>query len=668
MPDKGEKERMVVIEGTPVPVEEACLAGIARYQEKRTNEAVEIFKLVLAQEHAHARTLNALAVIACEKGEYDEAFAYLDRLLTLHPTFEKGHNTMGMAFLGQGKIEKAFNSFSRAITLNPSFAEGYGNLGDIHLKKRRWDDAIACFRKVVALRPDSAPACYGEGRAHYGKRMYQTAFGCFRKALELKPDFVNAYLAAGNALRNMGQFEDAVAAFQAGLQLEPASTALQSDLALTFLGTGCIDTAIEKFREILKCDPRHRIAHSNLLLAMHYTGACSPAEILAESIKWGEQHALKRITPRAPADDLPIRIGYVSPDFRNHVVTFFFEPLLAAHDRSRFRIYCYSDVVTPDAATQKLKDQADSWLDTADIPDQTLAERISADRIDVLVDLTGHTVNNRLQLFTLKPAPVQVSWLGYPGTTGLTTMDYRISDEVADPTGKTDGFHTETIVRLPDTFLCYYPPGDIPQVSVLPALAGGQVTFGSFNNLSKVSPEVLALWVKLLKRVPRSCLMLKSKYFFDEKTCERYLRFLEDEGIGRHRIRLLRFARSTPDHLACYEGMDVALDTFPYNGTTTTLDALSMGVPVVTLAGSHHAARVGASILSSIGMKELVAGTLEEYLSIAEQLAHDPQRLAGIRLTLRERLLKSPLCDATTFARRMEAAYVAMLDRCKEAP
>jgi protein O-GlcNAc transferase len=658
---------MIIIDDKTVPVETACLMGIARYQEKRTDKAVEIFKSILDQEHTHARVLNAMAIIVCAKGEFDEAFAYLDRLLTVHPTFEKGHNTLGMVFQGQGKTEEACNSFSRAITLNPSFAEGHGNLGDIYLMKGRWDDAIDSYRRVVALLPDSAPACYGEGRAHFGKQRYQEALDCFRKALQLKPNFDSAYLGAGNALRSMGQFENAVAAFQAGLLLAPASAALNCDLAVTFLETGCIDPAIEKLREGLKYNPRDKNAHSNLLLAMHYTGACSPAEILAESIKWEGQHALRRITPRAPTGDLPIRIGYVSPDFKHHVITFFFEPLLAAHDRSRFQIYCYSDVVTPDSATQSLKKLADNWLDTAGIPDQTLAERISADRIDVLVDLSGHTCNNRLQLFTLKPAPVQVSWLGYPGTTGLTAMDYRISDEVADPPGKTECFHSETIVRLPDIFLCYFPRGIIPQVSVLPALASRQVTFGSFNNLSKITPEVLALWAKLLKRVPRSCLMLKSKWFCDENTCERYRRLLEAEGIGRHRIRLLRYARTTPDHLACYGKIDIALDTFPYNGTTTTLDALSMGVPVVTLAGDHHAARVGASILTTIGMKEMVAGTAEEYLAIAEQLAHDLQRLTGIRLTLRERLLKSPLCDATTFARHMEAAYVAMLDRCKEA-
>jgi predicted O-linked N-acetylglucosamine transferase (SPINDLY family) len=357
-----------------------------------------------------------------------------------------------------------------------------------------------------------------------------------------------------------------------------------------------------------------------------------------------------------------VRIGYVSPDFRGHVIMYFFSPLLAFHDRSRFRIYCYADVDTPDATSRWVETMADSWVPSAGMSDAELAEKIVADGIDILVDLSGHTASNRLRLFTMKPAPVQVSWLGYPATTGLSAMDYRISDRVADPVGVTDRFHSETVIRLSGRFLCYCPDAKPPDVSPLPARANGWVTFGSFNNLAKISPDVLSLWGKLLRSIPDARLFLKSRYFADAVTRERCYAVLEAEGVDRGRIRLAPFVPGSHGHMASYAEMDISLDPFPYNGTTTTCESLWMGVPVITLAGGHHAARVGASLLTGIGMDELVASSREEYLGIAARLAGDVERLALLRKQLRQRVAQSPICDARGFARDMEEAFLVMRD------
>lgn len=621
---------MIVIDDKSYSLEDACIAGIRCYLEKRQDDAFHIFSRIVEVEPTHARALNALAIIACDRGHYDASLAYLDKLLTSHPSFEKGYNTRGTVLLKLGRSDEAEADYLKAISLNSGFVEAHGNLGELCIRQKKWDSALNCFQRISELCPDSARASYGEGVALHGKGFYREAMERFRKALEVASR--TELDAAGNA-----------------------------SLGSALLFAGAVDEAIERLRKAIASDPTDAAAHSNLLLAMHYTDKYSPAEILLESKRWDAHHAHAPRPARSEAIGSPIRIGYVSSDFCEHVVTRFFEPLLAAHDRSSFRIYCYSDVAVPDAATRRLEGLADCWIDTVGMSDEVLAERISRDAIDILVDLKGHTAQNRLRLFTLKPAPVQATWLGYPGTTGLGTMDYRISDQIADPVGMTDEFHSEKIIRVRDSFLCFKPPADSPPVSSLPALNARGVTFGSFNDLAKITPAVLTTWGKLLKAVPRSRLLLKSKWFVDEKNCQYIIGKLEAEGVDPSRVNLLCFVKSDFDNLECYRDMDIALDTFPYNGTTTTFDSLWMGVPVITLAGGHHAARVGASILSNIGLQDLVADTLDDYIAIAGALAQDLKRLEQLRHTLRERLSNSVLCDSKAFARNMEEAFLEML-------
>ena len=393
---------------------------------------------------------------------------------------------------------------------------------------------------------------------------------------------------------------------------------------------------------------------------MLYLPEQNPDEILAEHRRWAQVHANvpggvpRYANSRDPARRL--RVGYVSADFRSHAVGFFFEPLLANHDRNVVEAVCYSGVARPDATTERLRSMASQWRDIGGLSTEQVASMIRADGIDILVDLAGHTSGTRLKVFAHKPAPVQVTYLGYPTTTGLPVMDYRFTDELADPEGE-DVYYTEKLLRLPGAFLCYRPLDNCPPVSPLPAMEKGYVTFGSFNNLSKISPSVISLWVKLLQEVPGSRLFVKNPSLTDTATRERYYGLLEKQGATRDRVELQGRTATQAEHLALYSRLDIALDTFPYNGTTTTCEAIWMGVPVITLAGQRHAGRVGVSILSNAGFGEWIARTPEQYITLAAGLAADVKKLAALRANLRQRMSDSPLCDGQVFARKVETAY-----------
>jgi predicted O-linked N-acetylglucosamine transferase (SPINDLY family) len=352
-----------------------------------------------------------------------------------------------------------------------------------------------------------------------------------------------------------------------------------------------------------------------------------------------------------------LRVGYVSADFRQHSVAFFIEPVIEAHDRRGFEVICYSNVAWPDAVTMRMRKLADQWRDIARRCDEDVAEQIRRDGVDILVDLAGHTDGNRLLVFARKPAPVQVTYLGYPDTTGLRTMDYRLTDAYADPPGETEPYHSEELVRLARCFLCYRPATESPEVGELPALAAGTVTFGSFNSFAKVTEEVMGAWSRILLAVPESRLVLKAKGLGQAEARERAGEVFERHGIAPQRVEMTGQSESFVEHLRAYQCVDIALDTFPYNGTTTTCEALWMGVPVITLAGRSHVWRVGMSLLSNAGLPELIAATLDDYVAAAARLAGDVDGLRQMRRGLRQRLGASALTDAAGFTRRLEEAY-----------
>jgi predicted O-linked N-acetylglucosamine transferase (SPINDLY family) len=457
----------------------------------------------------------------------------------------------------------------------------------------------------------------------------------YRRSIELRPRFALAYSNLASVLRFLGRAEDGDALYRKALEIEPREPAAGYALS------------------------------SGRLMALHYRADASAETILEEHRRWGDalmarQGAAASEFPNIADPDRPLRVGYVSPDFRQHSVIHFLEPLLAHHDRETFEVTCYAEITEPDAVTQRFQALARRWRFTAGVSDADVRRQVREDQIDIMIDLAGHTGSSRITVFAVKPAPVTATWLGYPGSTGLATVDYRITDERADPLGVTERHHTEELVRLPDGFLCYRPPPDTTPVRPTPALNKGFVTFGSFNYPEKVMPKVVETWAAILREVPGSRLLLKGWHFGDPAIRQRYLDGFGSVGVGPERIDLRPMIPGMIEHLRLYDEVDIALDPFPYNGTTTTCEALWMGVPVVTLVGDRHAARVGLSLLWQIGLTELAALDPAAYIRIAADLACDAERLNKLRLGLRDRMRDSPLMDEPRFARSFEGALRMM--------
>jgi predicted O-linked N-acetylglucosamine transferase (SPINDLY family) len=569
----------------------------ALWEAERFEEALEGYRAVLRLDSRHAGANRAMAMIADIACQGKMAVEYMERAVAAEPGNARYRLEYGTFLLAVRRLGAAREQLEEAVRLDPSDAEACNQLGALLNLLGLSCEAEKPLRRSLAIEPGS----------HY------------------------AHTNLGAALTNQARLKEATGAFRRALELAPG----------------------------------YPISGSNYLFSLCYSPTIGNEELFREHRLWEQRLRQHRpddfpaVVRRIPAKRHPERIGYVSADFRAHSVAWFIEPVLRHHDRDRFRVYGYANVAAPDRVTGRLRGLCDEWRDIRGMDNTGVAEMIRADGIDVLVDLSGHTAENRLPVFLRAAAPVQVSWLGYPATTGLTTIDYRLTDSVADPMGE-DRYHSERLYRLPEGFLCYQPPEDAPDPGEVPCMSKGRVTFGSFNNIPKVSPEVVATWARLLLEVPGSCLFLKSRSFADAGICDRFRRQFAEHGIEGDRLVLAQFTASRREHLAAYGRIDIALDTFPYTGTTTTFEALWMGVPVVSLRGVRHASRVGADILQRLGQGQLVAENRERYISIARDLAGDRRRLQALRGSLRPALLDSPLCDGVGFTRSLEQAFCHM--------
>mgnify|MGYP001820358724 CR=1 FL=1 len=565
------------------------------------------------------------------------------------------------AHLQSKEFKQAGELFNRIVRKDPQDIEAWMALAAIHGMSHAYADAESCSRRALRINPQLPGAWLNLGSAQSAQGNYSRAADSYRKVIELQPNTVIAYHSLGNALRKVNSHMEAVHVFNQALVLQPQNSDIYYDLGNTYKACGEISKAIACFRHAMQFISNKLQAHANLIACMLYSDDTNQQELFREQVAWGR--AMERNLPNPPCYkntrviNRRLRIGYCSPDFRNHSVAFFFEPLLEAHDRDRIETFCYSQVEQPDATTERLHTLADHWRDTCGMSNEELYASIRSDEVDILVDLAGLTHGNRIEVFVRRPAPVQLNYLGYASTTGLTSMQYRFTDKWADPPGEADDFHTEKLVRLPHGFLCYRPPDDAPEVATLPALESGQITFGSFNNLVKVTPAVVRFWSGLLKAVPESRLICKAERLSDTSICQRYMELFKAHDIPADRVELLGQVNSVAEHLDLYRRIDIGLDTFPYNGTTTTCEALWMGVPVIVLEGDRHMARVGVSVLQHAGLERFIARDSNEYISIVADLAQDLGRLAVLRAGLRNRLEQSPLCDATAFARDVESAY-----------
>ncbi len=561
----------------------------------------------------------------------------------------------------EGRFHQAVVCYRRALNYKPDLAEAYYNLGIVNQDQGNLAEAICAYQKALEIKPGHAESNLNLGVVFQEQGRFKAAIDHYRKVLEATPDHPRAYHNLGCALLGIGQAEEAVTSCRKALQLSPEYAEAFNTMGRCFLDQGKFKEAACCYRKAMQIKPGYAQACSNLLLSMNYDPDVDQDQIFSEAKAWWQNQGEHKQTTGAFRNKFRphkrLRIGLVSPDFRQHPVSCFLIPPIAWRNKKEYELYCYAEVRNPDSVTERFKDLTDHWRNTVGLTDETVAEIIRKDRIDILVDLAGHTAGNRLGVFLLKPAPVQVTWLGYPNTTGLPGMDYRLTDSMADPRQTADRFYTETLVRLPNGFLCYAPPDDTPEPTVLRSTKDDPITFGCFNNLSKINENVIAVWSRILHQVPGSCLLLKSKQLADDATRRHFLTLFHQKGIAAARIKMLPRTQSIRDHFALYNHVDIVLDPFPYNGTTTTCEALWMGVPVVVLTGRRHAARVGTSILTWAGLPELVTDSINAYMAKAVSLAGDLDGLKNYKLRLRVRVEQSRLCNAQSFAGDLEKVF-----------
>ncbi len=562
-----------------------------------------------------------------------QAAACYERAVAISPDHLDAYNNLANTLAALGKVDRAIACFERALSIRLD-ARLHFNLANVLVSHGRNDEAIRNLEQALLINPDYAEAHNNLGNMTGRRRGYIQATRYLSRAVELKPDFAEAHNNLGLILQNQGA-------------IGPAITHLERALSLR---------------------PDYVAAYNNLLFALNYAPNTDLQTVYQAHLDFAQRYEVPvasatHIYANDRTLDRRIRVGYVSSDFRRHSVAYFIEPVLDGHDRSKFEIFGYYNYAEEDEVTHRLKKKVDHWRSIIGASDEAVVSQMWLDQIDILVDLNGHTTKNRLLVFARKPAPVQVTWLGYPNTTGLSAMDYRITDGVADPVGMSEAFHSEELIRLPECFSCYQPPEDAPDVSPLPALTNGWITFGSFNKLAKTNSEVIATWAKLLCAIPRSRLVLKAAAFVEQAMREKILSEFSALGVARERLELLGHDTSQKSHLEQYNKIDIALDPFPYNGTTTTCEALWMGVPVITLAGRTHVGRVGVSQMSSLGLTEFVCRTPDEYVGTAQRLAADLGSLKALRQGMRSRMSASPLMDAQRLTQNLEQAYLNVWGR-----
>ncbi|WP_158590407.1 tetratricopeptide repeat protein [Noviherbaspirillum cavernae] len=632
--------------------------------QNRLNEAVTCYQNALAVNPDFFEAHYNLGVVLQNLGRKVEAIHFYQSALALQPDLAEAHNNLGMLFTDEGMLEEAAYCFTKCLELMPDSVEGHYNMGNVFRGEGRISDAVNRYLTALGYKPDFAEAHNGLGLAFADAGNLAEAITCHETAIILKPDFADAHNNLGGCFSNEGKLDRAIDCYEKAIAANPALVSAYSNLGLALHGRGKPDEAIEWYRQALGLDAEFTTAHSNILFAMQYSADYAPEDVHAEHARFGAQFETPLKSSWMPHGNVRdpqrrLRIGYVSPDFNRHAVSYFIEPVLALHDKAQVEVFCYYNGTRQDPVTQRLQALAEHWIPCRHLSDERLAARIRADGIDILIDLAGHTGGNRLLAFARKPAPVQATWLGYPATTGLSAIDYRLTDVHAEPAGMTEHLNTEQLWWLPEIFCCYRAHDDSPAViDHPPALDNGFVTFGCFNNFAKVTDPVLALWARLLQRVPHARLMLEIHGIDEPARRAEVEQRLARLGIPSERQILV--PRAPANQYALYNRIDIALDPFPCNGGTTSLDTLWMGVPLVTLAGGHFTARMGVTILANAGLPELVAHSEDAYLDIAAALALDPARLARTRAGLRQRVQASPLMDAPRFTRHLEQAYRGM--------
>ncbi len=670
--------------------------GAALQSQGQYDEAIAAYERAAELQTDFFAALNNLGNCLQRRGRLAEAEAAYRKALALQPKEVGAMANLGTVLQGVGRVDEAIVLLRAASDAQPLVTAHAVNLGIALCRGRDFDAAEAVLLTAFERDATSADAAFNLGNALHGLGRTQAAADLYRQAAALRPNYVDALVNLGNMykelgefaaaaeayegairarpdsvialnnfgclLRTLGRYDEAEAAFRHGLQWDPGHAALYDNLGSVLKDSGELDAAIDCFRESLRLNPDNAATHSNLAYALSFQ-SLQAAPILAECLRWNARFAAalnpapdSHANDRSP--DRRLRIGYVSPDFRDHCQSLFTIPLLSQHDHAAFEVFCYSSVERPDDTTRRIAAFADTWRDVRSLDDANVAALIRADRIDILIDLTMHMAGARPLVFARRPAPIQIAWLAYPGTTGLQAIDYRLSDSRLDPAGY-DDHYAERTIRLPDSFWCYDPLTEEPAINPLPAIERGYVTLGCLNNPCKLTDTTLRLWGGVLRALPDARLQLMSA---PGSHRAHLLRRLAVHGVAETRVSFVPF-RPRAEYLRSYHEIDLGLDTFPYNGHTTSLDALWMGVPTISRVGGTCVGRAGLSQLFQLGLEQLTAATDRGFVEAAVALARNLPHLAELRRSLRARLERSPLMDAQRFAANMETIYRAVWRR-----
>ena len=626
----------------------------------RLEDAVVCFRRALEDQPLDIPIWMNLGTALGEQGKLDDAANCFENVLRQAPDNAQAHYNLGHIRQDQDRSEEAANCYRKAVELNPTYRDAWNNLGIVLKSLKRLDEAESCFRRLLEEHGDCAILHFNLGNILRAQDRNGDAAESYRRALQIHPEHVESYLNLGLALTSGGHIQEAEQQFRTAMAIRPQFIESYINLSSSMQLQGRLDEAVAIYREAQQIDPNCEVIHGNPLMLKLYQPNVLPEDIFQEHRLWAARFSerLPGATsfPNSRETERRLRIGYVSADFRVHSVGFFIETILKNHDHSQFEITCYSECSDDDHVTDRMRPHADHWYNTFRKSDEDVARRIRDDGIDILIDLSGHTSGNRLLVFGRKPAPIQMTYLGYGTTTGLTAVDYRLTDAVADPPGETD-YYTEELLRLPVGILCYSPPENVPAVSELPLVKNNFVTFGSFNALIKLSDETISLWARILNTVPDSRLILKNRSIADSGIQRRITEKFAEQGVAAHRVELLGPTKTIAEHLELYDRIDIGLDPLPYNGATTTCEALWMGIPVVTLRGKAFVGRMTASVLTRVGLESFIAETRDDYVNLAEWWALSAQRLQVLRGDIRKMVANSPLCDQLAYVRGLESAY-----------
>ncbi|MDA1014942.1 MAG: tetratricopeptide repeat protein [Planctomycetota bacterium] len=616
------------IAATLPPADQRAYLGLIEHHAENYEAAVEHYFAAIESDANHEVVHCALSDALQHLGRNDESLAAAESAVRIIPNDATTRTNLGVIQFARGLLEEARQSFGLAAEMDPRSSKAHMNLGHILRLQEHYAESEAYFRQAERLDPESALIQKGLGQLFAEQGRYAEAITCLKRAIKISPDLIAAHVELAGAHVGIGEVRKAVVELTSLLD-KPDST------------------------------PVAISAHSNFLFYLQHCPGITNRELNAAHAVWNARHAVPlgaewRPHTNTTDPDRKLRVGFVSPNFSRHPCSYFLVRALKHFQSPAVHLTCYSDVRTPDDMTHRISTSVPEWRSTIDLDDEQLCQQIRSDRIDILIAMAGHTQGNRLLAFARKPAPIQLSWTGYAGSTGVSAFDYLIADRFHVPP-ECDSSYPERILRLPDGYVCYEAPAYAADVSTLPAIDNGYVTFGSFNKPSKLNDDVLVLWADILSRIPDSRLLLKFRGMTDRQVTLRIRGVFVDRGIDAERLQFVD-ATPNPEHLAWYRNVDIGLDPFPYSGGLTTCEAMWMGVPVVTLGGETFASRHSLSHLSNVGLDSAIASTPADYVERASSLCEDLARLAVVRRGLRQEMSGSPLCDGKRFAESFEQA------------